>query len=223
MFEISGLRRMLEECGVPTNKSQKLANVLEQSMLHGIVGTEFPPFTGMSYHDISLGTNIAKAISERIAKKGKIKRESELRVGDIVVRVEQTSPWGQMLVLKHTGRNIKFSRPYGSMSGAGTTCPTMYVGIENFETSYTEKVEWQQQYLVVGRDTVSMMEDVHATIRCIDRNRLNKYINVLRNALELDYWTNGEIAKIEWVLLQNEAMGLANHLIEKELDVPYPE
>ena len=223
MFEISGLRRMLEECGVPTNKSEKLANVLEQSMLHGIVGTEFPPVAGMSYHEITLGTNIAKAISERIAKKGKIKRESELRVGDVVVRVEQTSPWGQMLVLKHTGRNIKFSRPYGSMSGAGTTCPTMYVGIENLEISYTEKVEWQQQYIVVGRDTVSIMEDAHATIRCIDRNRLNKYINVLHSALELQHYDDDHIAKMEWVHLQEHAMRLANELIKKELDVPYPE
>lgn len=223
MFEVNGLRRMLEECGVPTNKSEKLVNVLEQAMLHGIVGTEFPPYTGFTPPDMRLGTSIAKAISERMAKQGKLKRESELRVGDIVVRAGQTDPWGHMLVLRHVDRKITFSRPYGSMSGAGTTCPSMYVGIENFETSYIEKVEWQSQFVVIGRDTVSLMEDAHNTIHAIDRNRLNKYINVLRNALKLDYWTDGEIAKIEWVHLQQEAMGLANELIKKELDVPYPE
>lgn len=226
MLEITGLRRMLEQCGVPATKSANLVNVLEQAMLHGIKGTEFPPFTDMTGDHLLLGTKIAEAISARIAKNGKLKRESELRVGDIVRILDMPgSGWTTMLVLKHDAdkRLLKFSRPYGSLSGAGTTCPTMYVGIENIEAPYNADPKWQTQYLVVARDTVSLMDDAHSTVRCINRVRLNAYINVLRNALGLESWEDDRIAKMEWVDLQQEAMGLANKLIEKELDVPYPE
>jgi hypothetical protein len=226
MFEITGLRFMLEQCGVPATKSEKFGNLLEQAMLHGIKGTDFPPYTGFTPEDMRLGTNIAKAISERIAKNGKMKRESELRVGDIVRMSDiPGSGWNTMLVLKHDTekRLLKFSRPYGSLSGAGTTCPSMYVGIENFDAPYNEKLEWQSQYLVVARDTSSLMNDAHSTIRCVDRKRLNAHINVMRTALGLEAWEDDRIAKMEWVDLQQEAMGLANKLIEKELDVPYPE
>jgi len=225
MFEITGLRFMLEQCGVPATKSEKMQNLLEQAMLHGIKGTDFPPYTGFTPEDMRLGTQIAKAISERIAKTGKMKREGELRVGDIVRPPAQVGGWLTMLVLKHDPekRMLKFSRPYGSLSGAGTTCPTMYVGIESFEAPYNEKPEWQSQYLVIDRDTSSLMGDAHSTIRAINRQRLNAYVNVMRTALGLEAWEDGRIAKMEWVDLQQEAMGLANKLIEKELDVPYPE
>lgn len=153
----------------------------------------------------------------------KLKRESELRVGDIVVRAGKTDAWGQMLVLSHKDRRIKFARPYGSLSGVGTTCPTMYVGIENFETSYTEKLEWQAQYVVIGRDSVALMAYAHDVIHVINRNRLNKYVNVLRSALGLEVWDDDRIAEIEWVKLQQEAMGFANEMIKKDLEVPYPE
>lgn len=226
MLEITGLRRMLEQCGVPATKSENLSSLLEQAMLHGIKGTDFPPYTGMTGDDVLLGTKIAEAISARIAKNGKMKRESELRVGDIVRLLDiPGSGWTTSLVLKHDKekRMLKFSRPYGSLSGAGTTCPTMYVGIETFEAPYNADPKWQTQYLVVARDTGSLMSDAHSTIRCIDRTRLNKHLNVLRTALGMESWEDDRIAKMEWVDLQNEAMGLANRLIEKELDVPYPE
>jgi hypothetical protein len=225
MFEITGLRFMLEQCGVPAIKSEKLANVLEQSMLHGIKGTTMPPYTGYTTEDMRLATKIAEAVSERIAKRGKLKRESELRVGDIVRSPDMSGGWTTMLVLKHDTekRLLKFSRPYGSLSGAGTTCPTMYVGIESFEAPYNSKMEWQSQYVVVDRDTCSLMGDAHSTIRCIPRPRLNAHVNVLRTALGLEAWEDERIAKMEWVDLQQEAMALANKLIDKELDVPYPE
>jgi len=224
-MEIIGLKNMLEDCGVPGAKSEKLSVLLEQAISDGINGTEFPPYTGFASDDMRLGTQISKAISERIAKRGKMKRESELRVGDIVERAGNTGGWVQMLVLKHNQhkRVLSFSRPYGSMSGAGTTCPSMYVGIESFDAPYNENIKWQTQYVVVGRDTCSLMQDSFSTVRSISRERLNVYVNVLRTALDMEAWEDDFIAKKEWVHLQGAAMALTNHLIEKELDVPYPE
>jgi len=222
---IIGIKHMLEECGVPGGKSEKLAILLEQAMSHGINGTEFPPYTGFTSDDMCLGTQISKAISEKIAKRGKMKRESELRVGDIVERAGNTGGWGQMLIVKHdkSKRLLMFSRPYGSLSSVGTTCATMNVGIENFEAPYNEKVEWQTQFVVVCRDTVALMNDAFSNVRSIDRKRLNAYVNVLRKSLDMEQLEVNVIANKEWVHLQEEAMSLANGLIEKELDVPYPE
>jgi hypothetical protein len=225
MFEISGMKRMLEDCGVPGKKSEKLVNVLEQAMLHGLKGTEVPPYTGWTPDDLRLATKVASTISVWIARRGKLKRDHELRVGDIVVPAGETGGWKQRLVLKHDvqNRTIRYSRPYGSMSGAGTTCPSMYVGIEDWESPYNADPKWQTQYIVVGRDDCSLMEISFSTIRCISRERLNAYINVLRTAMGLENWEADRIAKMEWVNLQEEAMRLACELIKKELDVPYPE
>jgi hypothetical protein len=222
MLEISNLRFMLDNCGVPSNKTEKLVNILQQALSHGINGTEFPPFTGFNPEDLLLGTKIAEAISKQMKKRGTMKRESELRVADIVVPADQTGCWLERMVVRHDKekRTIGFARPHGSLNCAGTTCTSLAVTVENFDAPYNSKIEWQTQYIVVGRDKTSLMEVAHSAIRCIPRKRLEAYTDVLRNTLSID--AIGGYADMDWVNLQEHAMNLANILINKEMDVPYP-